>query len=880
LSKEFGATLDKLRERDWDPDGERFGVVWSRQPSKILKGGDLRVKELVKRDIGMTQRTRYEYDPGEMAQYPDSVFSSAYATRFSTGKITGSMGDDLPTTMNDADKKAFRQKYRDLPAKSRIYNVDDDNADLLPGASVTYPKVTMYNVITNDQNKEDTANGRTVYEFCGPEQRGSYSYKVNLEAPLVPPEDHMRDLYVQFQTGNGAAVFALQRLQVQTDANGKHFYAGDLTEYAPFKIDSISKVKFYYGDPGLNDSVIVTGVNPAGANQLRKDIVVASFTGALTSALNWGNLQLDGPPSGRYKYFAKDIMEVTPGSGNTVVFEDRSSRIGKARTTTFYRKLKDTGKEVLVKRDSMVYSDTAPSVDDRFLGSGAGGADKNKVGEQEEQWTYSREIKCGIHCGDEGKKEAWDQYKPYFVAQGAPFTTQTVIHRRYPTFLSETWSITGFNGSRQPGEVNPPPAATDFIITHLTNHRIDPILGKPTFSVAYSGRLPTSPSKATRITAAYTVDSGQGTIDLPNLMFVRNVLETQFREDVFTWDTATTTTNKPGGTAMDFNTANMGGTNGANGGDLAKRLTAVKISPVTQSLTPFWPAASPMLAALVSRGDFQPRFSLQGDANKMVSNSALFEAQPSLNDWSGTEITQVNRFLKTTEQKDANGVYVSSRFDPRGFHQIGVFAPARYFETAVLTSEGYAHNMDAISYPDRWEFKQGDNPEVENGFVRLSDDFVLRHRLDLPQVDGPGDKMYALELQVVADEPMQLVAGFMTENGTINASYTFTVDKGQQTRRMLLDGYLTGGPPPTGDGRFFLRNNGSTGTLRIKYLRVYPDSAQAKTFVYDERGKLVQAVDETNLSTYYEYDLLGNLVTIKDDNGIAYSSQKREMTNQ
>jgi YD repeat-containing protein len=131
-------------------------------------------------------------------------------------------------------------------------------------------------------------------------------------------------------------------------------------------------------------------------------------------------------------------------------------------------------------------------------------------------------------------------------------------------------------------------------------------------------------------------------------------------------------------------------------------------------------------------------------------------------------------------------------------------------------------------------------------------------------------------MQVWANGEITAEVGFEdgSENPVVQESVPLQL--GLQTKRLIVNAF-TLSPLPAGTCKFFFRN--LSGNVRIKYLRVYPVQAQAKTFIHDERGNMVQSVDEANLSTYYEYDLLGKLITIRNDDGVAFSSQKQVMTN-
>jgi YD repeat-containing protein len=66
---------------------------------------------------------------------------------------------------------------------------------------------------------------------------------------------------------------------------------------------------------------------------------------------------------------------------------------------------------------------------------------------------------------------------------------------------------------------------------------------------------------------------------------------------------------------------------------------------------------------------------------------------------------------------------------------------------------------------------------------------------------------------------------------------------------------------------------------KMNYFRVYPENAEAKTFVYDVNGNMVQTIAEDNTSTYYEYDPFGKLVQSRNDDGVSFKSHHREYMN-
>jgi hypothetical protein len=65
----------------------------------------------------------------------------------------------------------------------------------------------------------------------------------------------------------------------------------------------------------------------------------------------------------------------------------------------------------------------------------------------------------------------------------------------------------------------------------------------------------------------------------------------------------------------------------------------------------------------------------------------------------------------------------------------------------------------------------------------------------------------------------------------------------------------------------------------LNYMRVYPENAEAKTYLYDRYGNMVQFVGEDNVSTYFEYNPLGQLIQTRNDDGVSFKSHHREFRN-
>jgi YD repeat-containing protein len=367
-------------------------------------------------------------------------------------------------------------------------------------------------------------------------------------------------------------------------------------------------------------------------------------------------------------------------------------------------------------------------------------------------------------------------------------------------------------------------------------------------------------------------------------MFERNMLNQVLREDSYTWSKATTPNNDPAEAPIDFNTADL-----SNGALMTPRHTAVKLTPYSQGYLSFTGAAGaprPITDRdnpILGMGSFKPRFALNDAAGQAeLANNALlftpsFLSGTFLRKWDGSEIRRVDNFLHPTEIKDVYDYVVSDRYDPSGFHRIGHFGNAAYTETATLTAEGWSGGFPTATAPDKWRFSGG-APAVNGKAVRLTGNFRVSHPMDLV----PG-ALYRVEAQIYSAVTRACVVMFQDEAAARNGdSKTLSVKTGLNPYVLTLDASVGYGatPPSAGRNRLSLDcQDGSTAALDIVYARAHPEDGEALTYVYNPLGKLIQSVNENNVSTYYEYDSFGNLFAIRNDDGLLLSEHRRELTN-
>ena len=80
---------NKINDNKWRfSNGSRSGYAWTGKKLNQVKAGNLRVTKLVRHDVDLKSVTSYEYGDGEIAQLPDSSFTTVLGNRFYSSKIS------------------------------------------------------------------------------------------------------------------------------------------------------------------------------------------------------------------------------------------------------------------------------------------------------------------------------------------------------------------------------------------------------------------------------------------------------------------------------------------------------------------------------------------------------------------------------------------------------------------------------------------------------------------------------------------------------------------------------------------------------------------------------------------------------------------------
>jgi YD repeat-containing protein len=746
--------------------------------------------------------------------------------------------------------------------------------------------VTVTNV---SDDGHEVLNGKTVYEFITPEtgvpQRdGAATPFVKVRLVMERRVAGSGGVTVRFRNQAGTNIGPMATLSPRPAPHDNQYYFQSVDAAMPYL--GARSVQITYS-PSTGGSV--SAVVPLADNQVIREYSDLELTAYFdsepaTDIFRAAVSDIQSSP------FTPILVRNTAIGDLSTAYTDYTAFLGRARTTEYYRWIPETPGErndtrddqnltqyKLLQADTVIYSSVAPSGDDRFYAEGQ--ARRLKIGQDEERWEYMRKIHCTDlsmanatftdNCDFADKESRYAGYKGIEVTVDSSknYAPKQMSYNRAPAFIVETISKSGFNNSTGPD---------DYMVTRVTNHRFDPITGTPTLSVAHQGRAGHYvPAKATRGTPAYLVNT-----PLARTMFERNMLNPMFREDAYTWTVAPTAGDVASGAFINFDTDDL-----SSASLLPPRLTRVKVTPFTQQYLNYSgaPAPAPVTSwhnPILGMGEFTPRFKLTDAAGQalLADNVALFT--PSfldgtfLRQWDGVEIEAVNRYLKPLGKKDVYGIRSAHRYDPSGFHQIGVFANAGYKETALLTAEGRAGNFPDQSLADGWRYTGG-SPAVSGNFIQLTGNFALSHSLDLN-----AGQSYLVEAQIHSSADRTCQAAFYTDAGGAGDAKPVAVKAGLHAYQVVLGatGYAT--IPGSGLNRLRLScNDNVAGVVKVAYLRAYPERAETISYLYDVRGNMVQSVNEQNVSSYYDYDASGNLAAIRNDDGILFSTHKRELTN-
>ena len=877
---------DKIEDnRMWDYIYTE-GNMWAQRGYKSIKGGDLRVKSLVRYDIDRTAKTEYEYEPGEMAQLPDSAYTTVMGNGFNTDQYSYALPDV------------------NLNPKSRIVGIEDNDLLYVPGSNVMYPKVT----VKNSDDKETTTNGKTVFEYITPEKGipGDYidsetkqklrpfirvnanlmtwgGYKIDKEYRLRPSVLTFKFLGCYggnqfYQIGNSMDIL-LQPEQTTSFS----FYNND--------VKNVCAIGVYYKEKDkpeeeIRINTLLEGFNEVGHFNDFNEVMltISHLEGEWNVHPAWYRTQEQGYYPILYKEVTYDdgeeielerveeshkplgAQKIKPLFEKSIVYHDFTAFLGMNTKISTYRGNDD--KAMLLKVDSNVYLTKVPDV---LPGIAEGTDVAQKVGKQVERWNSKRELQCaygddenddvsvcrrgywslGAHASKKANlknpnKESENQNIYYYQDE------VSIAYKRYPVFQIKSFVSNGFDNQEKQFDKASSSSSSNSKSsssscdercernnqrrhwTVMENHKYDPVTSNPTATLA---RIPAENNmELHKLTvklphhAVLKSDNGEAT-DLSSHLFKKNMLSLNYADFVY-FDSKPVTSSTSWNNLEKVEYLKSFSMNPLNkfNGNLKYTEKDGKKTSVESSKYPY-----------IEWGSFttkkEPK-DIIGSANNPYVYVASYqdvalgtssEKWPNKAEFSGNHILQVDNYFRPLETMDILNRRLSSHYSADGLRQIGLFFPTELSKTASIIPVGDEINeinlKNSLKSNLKVDFAKGgmvakSTVSISSSTFNCSGELVAEYRI----------KKSGMNWQTVRENINKL---------------NLSLKKGDV----------------------------------LNYLRVYPENAEAKTYLYDRYGNMIQFIGEDNVSTFYEYNPLGQLIQTRNDDGVSFKSHHREFTN-
>lgn len=876
---------DKINElQDWDVLSIN-GNMWLNRKYSTIKGGDLRVKSLVRYDIDRVAKTEYEYEPGEMSQLPDSAYNTVLGNRFNVNLISYAMPDI------------------DLMPKSRIVGFDDGDLLYVPGATVMYPKVT----VKNSDDKKSIVNGKTEYEYITPEKgipeeyidpetKDSLQQFIHVNVNLMAWSDQFNHSLLQlFEEKDSPKPFVMTFDFVDNDGQAVGESMNIMlslekpTSFTLYhdNIKNIRKIHVSYKRiiNGTEFSERFGDVDVGNLNDFNDVALTISYIkGNLNVHKNWQRSQEKGYYPILYKRtsYDKKFIKIDKVQNNCiglltkhcfdkysdsidVIFEkqityhDFTAFIGMNKKISYYRGNDD--KAMLLKVDSNVYSTRVPDV---LEGIADGNNVESKIGKQVERWNSKRELQCLDDNADCKKNQkflsVYDSNEVNLVDKNGNQLNQkktyfqdsvSFKYIRYPVFQIASVTSNGFDNQEKQFDVSSSSGiasssscdarcARNQNRRHKTvteNHKYDPVTSAPTATVAkipaFSGK---ELHKLTVKLPHHAVlenssSGGKSATALAKFLFKKNMLSQNFADFVYydsvpvnsstSWKNLEKVKYLKSFSMNPLNKFTKVGTCSNANQNSSDQCPYVEWGTFTTKSNPVQ-----ILGGNSAPDDAPYVFVAQYQNIGLGGSSSHW---PNKQDFSGNHILQVDKYFRPVEVEDELKRVLSSHYTDDGLHQTGLFYPANLNKTASMLPYGNVISTVNVQQSVTEAF----NVDAEKGGM-------------------------------VAKSSITLSCNIFTCDTTLVAEYRMRKhgQKWVTDRKKVSDLHLT-------------LNSGEI----LNYIRIYPENAEAKSYVYDRYGNIIQIVAEDNTSTYYEYNPFGKLIQTRDDDGVSFKSHHREFRN-
>lgn len=876
-------------DQDWDVDPfdlGSYGNMWVRQSRPIMPGGDLRVTRLTRHDMNLKSQTVYNYGVGELAQLADSAYTTVLGSRFNYDKVSYA----LP----DVDMKPI----------SRIVGFNDDDAMFLPGARITYPKVSVTNTVNDGKSP---LNGRTEFKYVTPETGIPMDYiDPNTKEKLLPfikfnirmfklwgddfaEGQNLRKVYANYgrlfkislldKNGNVLpdltkqnGLASVMKTIYEDDLAQVFFYSKDIKNAKSIRIDEIKNnendvlsVKMdLFTDEEHQSLGLFNEFMLALQCRYASGVVFGADASWFTPSLEkiWFRKQKEGYYPILYKFVKYGKKRVVRPAlvlsqlfsdpktllapmypendlEGEVSYHDFTAFLGQNYVTSFFRGSENN--EILVKKDSSLYSTAAPSV--LNAGVTTNGNVAEKIGRQVERWTSERKVMCDSYS-DSKENYCYQQNVGLVLTEGRSTRTDFVYYR-YPAFQTGSVTFVGHdnqdkvvaenNNSSSSSALSSSQSSSSnekFGVTEMRNFRFDPIMGSPTATMAVSKLGNKEIRKITQTTPAYAIsenDNSKPEKILANEMFLRNMFTQNYLEEVYT-DTLNAVNCTENELKADPACELHKTTHAAN----KSKLRTFSISPYKKLPAALYGKQNGFRTPIVAMGTFKNKVapsSIIGTAWKYLAYAD--NNRPELDKYNGTYIKTINKGMKVLETEDVMERTQSTVFSDDAMNQLSLFFPAKIDEVGIVV------------------------PYMNKVFISEASSTNKCYVTGNASVD---------KNVIVADGSVIISCNVACNGNDMAVEYRqWKSSTGWQTGRDVI---------PCGSVSMKLQSG-----EKMNYFRVYPENAESKTFIYDINGNMVQTIAEDNTSTYYEYDPFGKLVQSRNDDGVSFKSHHREYMN-
>lgn len=860
------------------------GDMWAERLYTSMKGGDIRVKSLVRYDIDRTAKTEYVYETGELAQLPDSAYTTVMGNGYNVDSWTYALPD------------------LSLHPKSRIVGFEDDDLLYIPGATVMYPKVTIKNSgnkKTDSENNENIANGKTEFEYITPEKGIPEEYidpetrdkvlrpfiHVNVNFMTWGGDDKKHDMdddggnyrkanYKDYLARPVVMTFAFYRCNQQMIGNPMNIMLRqDKTTSFNFYDDDVKSACYigftYQHDEGIDDLGTIGFKDPlTNFNEIM--LTIARVPGTWHISPNWFRTQDEGYYPIMYKEIfythekeivleevkeQKDIIKkqtIIPDLEEKIVYHDFTAFLGMNTKVSYYRGNDENA--ILLKVDSSVYSTKVPDV---LSGLAEGSNVVGKLGKQVERWKNNFELQC---VDDNGDCRRSQRSLSSLNSEKITIDDKEITHyknevsfefKRYPIFQIKSITTNGFDNQEREFDIisssshlsssssvkSSSSSCDDRCkrnknrrqITITENHKYDPVTSNPTATLA---RIPAKDGGEIRkLTVklphhAVMEDESGNFTELAEYAFKKNMLSQNYADFVY-FDS------EPVNSSTSWNNLEKVEYLKSFSMSLLNRYKGKLIysngSLVEDSKYPYieWGAFTTKSDPVEILKNKNPYIFVAGYHDvEMTGSSAKW---PNKRDFSGNHILQVDKYFRPVEVEDELKRLLSAHYSDDGLHQTGLFFPSALNKTASIVPYG-----DEISE------------------VNIKTSLKNNLKIDLNKGGMIVQSSVTLSRSIVEDDHDLIVEYRYKKYGET-----------WQTKRESVNE---------------LNLSLSSGDV-LNYLRIYPENAEAKTFIYDRYGNIIQIVAEDNTSTFYEYNPLGQLIQTRNDDGVSFKSHHREFTN-